>query len=99
MQGYKWMHLKKMQNGITNTQETGRLILSMLDPRGVEIRKRRGLRHRSCNTEGPKFATWCGTYDKLKPRGIAIHVCLRSTGFRFEALCGYMRTQQTMTRV
>ena len=60
MHGYKWMHLKCLHNGLTVTQETVRLILSMLDPQGVEIRKRHRLRRRSYYTEGPKMVS-CGT--------------------------------------
>jgi len=37
LHGYKWMHLKCIQNGFTITQETVRYLLNELDPEGVAI--------------------------------------------------------------
>ena len=76
MHGYKWMHLKCLQNGLTVTQETVRVLLSVLDPVGVELRKRQRLRRRSYYTEGPNMIWHLDGYDKLKPYGVAIHGCI-----------------------
>jgi len=76
MHGYRWMHLKCLHNGLTVTQETVRQIMSLLDPEGVAIRKRRRLRRRTYYTDGPNAVWHMDGYDKIKRFGIAIHGCI-----------------------
>jgi len=76
MHGYRWMHLKCLHAGFTVTHETVRLLISVLDPYGVAIRKRRRLRRRTYYNEGPNMVWHMDGYDKLKPYGIAIHGCI-----------------------
>lgn len=76
LHGYKWMHLRCLQSGYVVTQNTVRLILSMLDPVGVEIRRRRRLRRRMYFNKGPNYMWHLDSYDKLKPYGICINGCI-----------------------
>lgn len=48
----------------------------MLDPVGVELRKRRCLRRRQYYNRGPDYTWHIDGYDKLSPYGIAIHGCI-----------------------
>ena len=58
LHGYRWMHLKCIQNGFVVNQDTIRLLIKkMFDPVGVELRKRRRLRRRQYYNRGPDF-TW-----------------------------------------
>ena len=43
LHGYKFMHLKCIQAGLVVTQTTIRHLLIILDPQGVQLRKRNGL--------------------------------------------------------
>lgn len=76
MHGYRWMHLKCRHAGFTVTQETVRVLLSILDPRGVAIRKHRRLQRRAYHSEGPNMVWHMDGYDKIKPYGIAVHGCI-----------------------
>jgi len=71
--GYRWMHLKCIQNGLTLRRETVRMILSELDPTGVQLRTRHRFIRRRYTANGPNFVWHMDGYDKLKPYGIAIH--------------------------
>lgn len=73
LHGYRWMHLKCIQNGFVVKQETVRMILKILDPEGVSQRRRSRLRRRQYSNKGPNYL-WhhVDGYDKLKPYGIAI---------------------------
>ena len=51
MHGYRWMHMKCIQHGIVVSQDTVRLLLQLLDPIGVDQRKRRRLRRRLVRSE------------------------------------------------
>ena len=53
--GYRWMHLRCLQNGILVSRETVRHLLGLLDPEGVEQRRRRRLQRRTYNGRGPNF--------------------------------------------
>lgn len=76
LHGYKWMHLKCIQNGLSVTQETVRLALNFLDPSGVELRRKKRLRRRQYRNNGPNFLWHMDSYDKLKRYGIAINGCI-----------------------
>ncbi|XP_053302891.1 uncharacterized protein LOC128461802 [Pleuronectes platessa] len=73
LHGYKMMHLKSIQVGYVVTQETIRHLLKILDPRGVELRRRKRLRRRLYQNPGPNFLWHIDSYDKLKPYGICIN--------------------------
>lgn len=76
LHGYKWMHLKCLQNNIVTTQNIVRLLLQIIDPTGVEIRTRKRLRRRQYKNKGPNFLWHMDCYDKLKPYGICISGCI-----------------------
>ena len=64
------MHLKCIQAGLVVTQTTIRHLL-ILDPRGVQLRKRNRLRRPLYINPGPNFLWHGDSYDKLKPYGIS----------------------------
>ncbi|KAJ8310790.1 hypothetical protein KUTeg_012655, partial [Tegillarca granosa] len=74
--GYRFMHLKCMLSGLTISRENVRRLLSLLDPEGVEHRRRRRLVRRRYYAKGPNFIWHLDSYDKLKPYGIAINGCI-----------------------
>lgn len=76
LHGYRWMHLKCIQNGINIDKETVRHLLGVLDPIGLEYRSRRRLRRRLYRGRGPNFIWHLDSYDKLKPFGICINGCV-----------------------
>lgn len=73
MCGYRWMHLRCIQEGLVVTQKIVALILKELDPVGVMYRSRRRLRRRLYANKGPNFVWHVDSYDKLKPYGLAIN--------------------------
>ncbi|EFA07710.1 hypothetical protein TcasGA2_TC002187 [Tribolium castaneum] len=76
LHGYRWMHLRCLQKGFIVRQETVRFILQIIDPVGVEYRRRKRLRRRQYFSKGPNFLWHVDSYDKLKPYGIAINGCI-----------------------
>ena len=76
LQGYRWMHQRAIQRGFVVSQETIRLIIKILDPEGVELRRARRLRRRQYTCRGPNALWHMDSYDKLKPYGIAINGCI-----------------------
>ena len=76
MHGYRWMHFKCIQNGLTVSQDAVRLLLQILDPAGVAQRKRRRLRRRKYRGVGPNYIWHVDSYDKLKPYGICVNGCI-----------------------
>ncbi|KAK5646176.1 hypothetical protein RI129_004640 [Pyrocoelia pectoralis] len=76
LHGYRWMHLKCLQNGFIVTQDTVRQLLTILDPVGVDTRQRRRLRRRQYYNKGPNYIWHTDCYDKLKPFGICITGCI-----------------------
>lgn len=76
LHGYRWMHLKCIQNGFTVTQNIVRELLKLLDPEGVNIRTRRRLRRRQYCSKGSNYIWHLDSYDKLKPYGICINGCI-----------------------
>lgn len=73
LHGYKWMHLRCLQNNLVVTQQVVRDLLLMLDPEGVELRRKRRLRRRQYNSKGPNYVWHVDSYDKLKPYGVCIN--------------------------
>lgn len=73
LHGYRWMHLNCIQNGLIVTRDSVRELLLLLDPRGVDLRKRRKLRRRQYISSGPNNVWHMDSYDKLKPYGICIN--------------------------
>lgn len=74
--GYKWMWLRCLQSGLVVKQETVRLILHILDPEGVENRRKKKLTRRIYYTNGPFFTVHIDGYDKLSPFGIYVSGCI-----------------------
>ncbi|XP_039665194.1 uncharacterized protein LOC120564368 [Perca fluviatilis] len=73
LHSYKMMHLKCVQAGYVVTQETTRQCLKILDPQGVQLRRRNRLWRRLYQNPGPNFLWHVDSYDKLKPYGICIN--------------------------
>ena len=76
MHGYRWMHLKCLEKGFVVDQETNRFLLHIIDPIGIEYRKRRRLRRRVYSIKGPNLVWHIDGYDKLSRYGIKIHGCI-----------------------
>ncbi|XP_041864801.1 uncharacterized protein LOC121654649 [Melanotaenia boesemani] len=74
--GYRWMFTKCKQHGISIRKEDVRILLSLLDPVGSQVRQSRRLRRRQYFAEGPNFVWHIDSYDKLKPYGICINGCI-----------------------
>ena len=74
--GYRWMHLKCIQNNLRVPRDTVYEIMKILDPEGIAARKRHRLRRRQYKSKGPNFVWHIDSYDKLKPYGIAINGCI-----------------------
>ncbi|XP_071944693.1 uncharacterized protein [Antedon mediterranea] len=70
------MHIRCTQNGLNIDKETVRIILNLLDPEGVEARRRRRLHRRIYHVPGPNYIWHIDSYDKLKPYGICINGCI-----------------------
>lgn len=73
LHGYRWMHLKCIQHGLIVTRDSVRELLLLLDPRGVDLRKRRKFRRRQYISSGPNSVWHMDSSDKLKPYGICIN--------------------------
>ena len=69
LHGYRWMHLKCIHEGFTVKRETVRLAQKLIDPEGVEFRRKHRLRRRKYYNKGPNFLWLLDFYDKLKPYG------------------------------
>lgn len=74
--GYRWLHAKCIEQGFTVTQDTVRILQSLIDPEGVSLRQRKKLRRRKYTNFGPNSVWHIDGYDKLKPYGICIHGCI-----------------------
>ncbi|XP_072038411.1 uncharacterized protein [Amphiura filiformis] len=80
--GYRAMwHRLKTTHQLRVDKETVRFCLTLLDPQGVESRRRHRLRRRVYESRGPLYCVHVDGYDKLKPFGFAIH----------GAICGFSR--------
>jgi len=74
--GYRWMHLKCIQSGLVVSQTNVRLLMGIIDPEGVSLRRRHRLRRRRYQNPGPNYVWHVDGYDKLAPYGIYIHGCV-----------------------
>lgn len=75
--GYKSLWRRLQQTYGLNVQRNIVLqILRVLDPEGIEQRKRHRLRRRVYTVPGPNFLWHLDGYDKLKPFGFPIHGCI-----------------------
>ncbi|OWF42828.1 hypothetical protein KP79_PYT24962 [Mizuhopecten yessoensis] len=76
MHGYRWMYQKMKCQGINARKEEVRLLMSILDSAGTELRRRHKLRRRLYCSKGPNYIWHFDSYDKLRPYGICINGCL-----------------------
>ena len=74
--GYRMIHQKLRQMGVTTNRETVRLILKAVDPDGVMNRSKHRLRRRIYISKGPNYVRHIDGYDKRKPYGFALHGCI-----------------------
>ena len=75
--GYRtmWKRLVRCHN-LNVRRDTVLDLLRVLDPDGVERRKRMRLLRRKYSAPGPNFLWHVDGYDKLKPYGFAIHAAI-----------------------
>ena len=76
MHGYRWMHQKCKERGIRVWKEDVRLLMSLLDPESVALRRRHRLFRRMYHARGPNYLWHLDSYDKLRPYGICINGCI-----------------------
>lgn len=76
LQGYRWMHQECLAHGLRVSRDTVRHLLGILDPNGVNQRRRRRLQRRLYRGVGPNFTWHMDSYDKIKPYGICINGCI-----------------------
>uniref|UniRef100_A0A8W8K035 Integrase core domain-containing protein n=1 Tax=Magallana gigas TaxID=29159 RepID=A0A8W8K035_MAGGI len=76
LHGYRWMHLKCLQNNLRVPRDSVYEIMKLLDPGGMAARRRQRLKRRQYVSKGPDFVWHIDSYDKLKPYGIAINGCI-----------------------
>jgi len=74
--GYRWMHTKCLQSGLSVSRNEVAIIMQTLDQEGVALRRQRKLRRRKYYAKGPNFVWHIDGWDKLKPYGIAVHGCV-----------------------
>lgn len=74
--GYRMMHLKCVNAGLVVSRETVRHLLGVLDPRGIELRRKGRIVRRCYLSKGANFVWHLDSYDKLKPYGICINGCI-----------------------
>ncbi|KAF5283645.1 hypothetical protein FQR65_LT13769 [Abscondita terminalis] len=73
LRGYRWMHLKCIKHGFVVTQNVVRELLLLLEPEGVNLRKRKRLRRRQYMNSGLNSVWHMDSYDELKPYEICIN--------------------------
>jgi len=71
--GYRQMHQRCLIHGLRVSRRNVSYILQVLDPLGVETRRRNCLRRRLYYSQGPNWVWHIDGYDKLKPYGFSIH--------------------------
>ena len=70
------MHAKMLNAGMLVRKEDVRFLLANIDPKDSQERKSRKLRCRQNHSKGPNYIWHVDSYDKLKPYGICINVCI-----------------------
>lgn len=76
MHGYRWMHRKCLHSGMTVSRDIVYRLMQILDPNGIEIRKKGRLKRRQYFAKGPNYLWHVDSYDKLKPFGLCINGCI-----------------------
>ena len=76
MLGYRTMHRRCVQGGLSVARHTVYSIMELLDPCGLHARLRRRLSRRRYFVSGPNHCWHLDGNDKLKPYGICIHGCI-----------------------
>ena len=74
--GYRMMHQRCLQQGYIVSHSTIRTLQHLLDPEGIERRKKHRLHRRQYRSNGPNQTWHMDGYDKIKPFGIAISGCI-----------------------
>ncbi|KAK2564191.1 hypothetical protein P5673_012435 [Acropora cervicornis] len=73
--GHRQMHQRlRNDHHLSVDRETVRL--KVMDPDGVEMRKKRRLKRWKYSSPGPNYLWHIDGYDKLKPYSFAIHGCI-----------------------
>ena len=68
--GYRVMwHTLRVKYGVYVPRQQVAPVLKMIDPHGVEVRKRHKLKRREYTSPGPNYCWHVDGYDKLKPYG------------------------------
>ena len=70
--GYRWLYQRCLLAEYRVSRLTVAGLLSILDPEGVELRKRKKLHRRKYYAKGPNYLWHVDSYDKLKNYGICI---------------------------
>lgn len=73
------MHARlNLRYNISISRERLRQMMCLLDPEGVQMRKKRRLRRRVYSSKGPNFCWHMDVdgNDKILPYGFAIHGCI-----------------------
>ncbi|XP_013378745.2 uncharacterized protein LOC106150459 [Lingula anatina] len=70
------MHLKCLQAGKTVQRDTVYLIMKIIDPDGLQLRRRGRLKRREYFARGPNYLWHLDSYDKLKTYGLCINGCI-----------------------
>ena len=75
--GYRGMTRRlRMRHNLVVTRNTVMRALRVIDPQGVENRRRHRLQRRRYSTPGPNFLWHLDGWDKLKPYGFCVHGCI-----------------------
>ena len=73
--GAMWQRLQD-DHGLALSREAVRMVLQLIDPEGVDERRRQKLKRRNYSNSGPNHMWHIDGYDKLKPFGFCIHGCI-----------------------
>ena len=74
--GYRWMHNLCILNGFRVSRSVVSTVMSILDPEGCDLRRRRRLRRRQYYAKGPNYLWHVDSYDKLKQYGLCVNGCI-----------------------
>lgn len=75
--GYREMTRRlRIKHNLKVTRDTVMRAMRVVDPEGVENRRRHRLRRRRYCTPGPNFLWHLDGWDKLKPYGFCVHGCI-----------------------
>ena len=75
--GYREMTRRlRLKHNLAVTRDTVMHALRVIDPQGVQNRRRHRLQRRRYCTPGPNFLWHLDDWDKLKPYGFCVHGCI-----------------------